>query len=474
MSYFKSIQIEDGYNNIKQDVIADANNSSTTNLASGNSYMFTGTKTSTLGVAGIQVSLYADKNCTVYVDQSPDSTPHWDIIDTYNYYAGRNFGITVQAVNSYVRVRVVSASLTTTTFRLQTALCPVVEAIPRSLDEDGLLNSRISKIKGDMGKVRISPMGALKTGQTVRLAGASFTSALDTNYWASSGVAGNGAVAVASGEMTLTTGTPGADGAIIVNSVRTARYVGGSPNYYRGNVLLPAVTTASANFVNTRRWGAFDVNDGFFFKAVQTNPATTPTLSVVARKATDDTNTVASGSFNGNLGTTYVLDTNCHTYEIWWSNKNVYFFIDDVLLHTITSLTTTAVATLNLKVGLQTINSGSNTAANTLVARSSMIIRLGTLLTQPTYYYHASAQTAGVNLKVGAGNLHSIIVNSVANTSVITISDSTSGATPIIWVYTAAAGKTDPIQLDMKGLPFSTGLRLTVATASASLTVIYE
>lgn len=474
MSYFKSIQIEDGYNNIKQDVVADPNNSSTTNLSSGNTYAFTGTKTSTLGVAGIQVSLYADKNCTVYIDQSPDATPHWDIVDTYNYYAGRNFGITVQAVNSYVRVRVVTASLTTTTFRLQTALCPIVEAVPRSLDEDGLLNTRISKIKGDMGKVRISPMGALKTGQTVRLAGASFSSALDTNYWASSGVAGNGAVAVASGEMTITTGTPGADGAIIVNSVRTARYVGGSPNYYRGNLTLPAVTTASANYVNIRRWGAFDVNDGFFFIASQTNPATSPTLSIVARKATNDANIVSSGSFNGNLGATYVLDTNCHTYEIWWSNKNVYFFIDDILLHTITSLTTTAVSTLNLKVGLQTINSGGNTAANTLVARSSMIIKLGTLLTQPTYNYFASGTTAGLNLKIGAGNLHAIILNSIANTAVVTISDSTSGATPVIWIYTAAAAKTDPLYLDMKGLPFSTGLRLTVATANASLTIIYE
>ena len=74
-------------------------------------YAFTGTATSTLGVVGIQVSLYADKNCIVSVQQSPDATPHWDIVDNYNYYAGRNFGITVQAVSSYVRVVVTTASL---------------------------------------------------------------------------------------------------------------------------------------------------------------------------------------------------------------------------------------------------------------------------------------------------------------------------------------------------------------------------
>ena len=94
------------------------------------------------------------------------------------------------------------------------------------------------------------------------------------------------------------------------------------------------------------------------------------------------------------LGTTYVLDTNCHTYEIWWSNKTAYFYIDEVLLHKITSLTTTAISTANLKVGMQTINSGGCTSANTLVARSGMIIRLGSFTTQPTSYYHASGTTA--------------------------------------------------------------------------------
>jgi hypothetical protein len=464
MSYWK---------HIKQDVVADEHNSSTTNLAVGNSYTFTGTATSTLGVVGIQVSLYADKNCTVYIEQSPDSTPHWDLSDSYNYYANRNFGITVQAISSYVRIRVTSASLTTTTFRLQTALCPIVEAVPRTLDEDGLFQTRISKIKGDMGKVRISPMGAIKTATTVRLAGSTFTTGLDSTYWLSSGTAGAGAVAVANGQMTLTTGTPTVNGAISVNSVRVARYIGGSPNYYRGNVQLPAVTTASAGFVNIRRWGAFDVNDGFFFIATQTNPATTPTLGVVARKTTADT-PVSSGSFNGNLGTTYTLDTNVHTYEIWLSNKNVYFFIDDVLLHTITSLTTTASDTLSLKVGLQTINSGDNTAANTLVARSSMIIRLGSLTTQPNYYYFAAGQTAGVNIKVGAGNLLGMTINNVANNAVITLSDSTTAATPVIFLHTAGATSTSAYALDFKGIPFSTGLRLTVASANASVTLFFE
>ncbi len=55
MSYFRSIV---------QNVVADTNNSSTTNLGSGNSYTFSGTASSTLGVVGIQVPLFTDKNCT--------------------------------------------------------------------------------------------------------------------------------------------------------------------------------------------------------------------------------------------------------------------------------------------------------------------------------------------------------------------------------------------------------------------------
>jgi hypothetical protein len=54
---------------IKQDVIADAGNSSSSNLLSG--AYFSGAAATTLGVAGLQVSLKTDQNCTVWVDQAP-------------------------------------------------------------------------------------------------------------------------------------------------------------------------------------------------------------------------------------------------------------------------------------------------------------------------------------------------------------------------------------------------------------------
>jgi len=119
---------------IIQNVIVDAGNSSVTPLNSGDTFI--GTSINSLGIAGIQITLKADQNATVYIEQSPDDT-NWDISDSYKFYKAKgNFGVTVQAVASYLRVRISNlTSLNMTYMRLQTALCPIVEALPRTLDE---------------------------------------------------------------------------------------------------------------------------------------------------------------------------------------------------------------------------------------------------------------------------------------------------------------------------------------------------
>jgi hypothetical protein len=398
----------------------------------------------------------------------------WDLKDSYNYYANSNFGITVQAISSYVRVRVYNTStLGTTYFRLQTALCPIVEALPRSLCESGFLKTGVHEIVSDMGRARVSPMGALKTSDSVRLVGQSIQGdVVDTNYWASSVIVGNGAVSQTLGAMTLTTGATIADGSITVNSVRIARYIGGLPNYYRGNVRLPAVTTGTAGFVNTRQWGAFDINDGFYFQATQTNPESVPTLAIVSRKVTADTPVT---SFNGNLGTTHLLDTNIHSYEIWWSNKFTYFYIDDVLLHTLTSATATSTATLSLKVGLTCVNSGSNTAANTLVARSSMILRLGASNTRPQWkYQHGVLSAANGILKRGPGTLQKVVFNTWVVGTAVSLYDALDATNPIALIVLGGDGKalqpfTIPYDLD-----FYVGLTVVVANGATDVTIMYE
>ena len=148
-----------------QNVVADTNNSSTTNLTAGAT--FTGTSSSTLGVVGLQWSLKTSENCTVYIDQSDDET-NWDLCDTFNYYTsvgGR--GETVQALKSYWRIRVKNIGASTTTyFRLAGVLCPIASPLPRALTPTGRLkvsneNINVEIPKGDVvGHSAVNKFGA--------------------------------------------------------------------------------------------------------------------------------------------------------------------------------------------------------------------------------------------------------------------------------------------------------------------------
>lgn len=93
-------------------------NSSTVNLASGNSYTFTGVADRS-NHPDLMVNLYADQNTTIQIQFSQDGT-NWDSTITKQGSAGFNeFTTSVKGLR-YVRVVVTTASLTTTVFRLQT------------------------------------------------------------------------------------------------------------------------------------------------------------------------------------------------------------------------------------------------------------------------------------------------------------------------------------------------------------------
>jgi hypothetical protein len=246
--------------------------------------------------------------------------------------------------------------------------------------------------------------------------------------------------------------------------------MGGFPNYYRGVIRLPAVTTSVGT--NTRRFGAFDTANGYFFEINQAQGSSTPVLSIVTRKASSDTPVLV---FNGDLGTEYALDTNVHTYEIWYTNSKVYYFIDNILLHTVSATLDSVSATQSLKVGFQCLNAGGNTANNTLQIRASSILRLGDLLGQPISRYQ-SGITAGIILKYGPGNLHKLILSNIATTSVITLRDGTTAAGAIIhsFTFTGTTMAQVAYEFDFRGISFSTGLFLVIATAAANACVIFE
>jgi len=451
---------------INQSVIVSVVNSSVTNINAGQT--FTGKVESTLGIAGIQVNLKSDQDCLVYVDQSIDGI-NWDITDEYLYYIGiGNFGITTQATGSYFRIRVTNNSPTNTTyFRLQTVLCPIVEAVPRSLSSYGNLKTKICEISDLSGfPVKNTPTGEMRSITPFKLAGASFLgTVLDPNFWTAS-LGTGGTATVGGAQLILSTGTGIADNVTSVQSVIAARYIASNPNRFRCTGRLPDIGTAN----NTRRLGAFTTANGCFFQLSGT------TFSVVTRKTSSVNDIVVSnGSFNGVYGSAITLDTNVHTFEIVWTNVAVYFFIDDILLHKVTSLTTTWADTLTLPIRIENNNSGGSSTDVSLNIRGLTISRLGSEYVQPRGYYRAGTVTAQI-LKYGAGNLHGIIISGITDNAVVTLYDNTTNSGTIIWSSGGMlAGTTNvPYGLDFKGIQFSIGLTLAITTSNCNVTVMYD
>lgn len=170
---------------ITQNVIASSNNSSTSNLAS--SATFTGTSDSTLGVAALQVNFFADQKCTIQVQQSTDGT-NWDIADSYTIAASTGDGRTIQATGSFFRVLVTNnGGSTTTSFRLQSVLCPVADSIPRTLTGGGQLKTAdVINTSGQYRAQSVTTSAAEAFGAATILLNRKFISLTPTNgtiYW---------------------------------------------------------------------------------------------------------------------------------------------------------------------------------------------------------------------------------------------------------------------------------------------------
>jgi hypothetical protein len=300
--------------------------------------------------------------------------------------------------------------------------------------------------------VENTPMGEMRAVEPVRLVGSNFEgSTIDTRFWIS-GVANSGDVTQSNASVTLSTKTVATNGMARLYTLRRARYVSGVSMGYRSVITLSA---AAAN--NKRRWGiAFAatmpttgttdlITDGAWFQFDGT------TFSIALRRAGVANETlVSSGSFNGNLGVSYSPGTTVKTYEIYWTNSKVYFVIGGVVLHTFSADTTTWSSTMNFYVYCDNVNSNNLQTDHTLGVRVASIRRLGGLLSQTSSYYHALGTTAGVNLKLSAGNLHSLILTNVVDGAVITLSDSTTTTTPTLFEVTALATAV-VLPIDLKG-----------------------
>ena len=440
-----------------QNVYADPNNSSTDNLDAANSYTFTGTATTTLGVVGLQWGLKTDQNATVYIEESNDGT-NWDISYEFDYIANQGGrGETVQASLAYWRIRVVLTGTTDTTyFRLSGVLCPVAVPLPSELSPDGRckVQSTLSGRENTERHVWVNPTNELAISPVYRMVGTAFDNTTkDTNFWTETTV--NGSVAQAGGVLTLQTSAAINSSAKYV-SVRRARFVPGSAQLFNAGMAMTAAPVAG----NTRRVGAYDTNNGFYMQVADT------TFSIGYRKAAADT-LVSTGSFNGNYGSSWSpeLDT-YYKVQIEFTPLKTTWYINGVKLHSIRSAGLSD--TLTLPITLENINTTNDTDID-LKCVSAYIAREGELQTNATYY-HISGNAATHILKYGAGVLHKIVFNNTSGTS-ITIYDNTSAAAPIMGIITTASGI---IGSQEYNVPFSNGLTLVTVGNSLDATIVYE
>lgn len=106
---------------------------------------FIGLAESSLGVAGLQINVFSDVPSAyegVQVQQSMDGIL-WPegMTSFFTMKGGEGLSTTVQATGSFFRVVYVNGSQNQLDFQLQSALCPVVEAVPREVAANGAMRT---------------------------------------------------------------------------------------------------------------------------------------------------------------------------------------------------------------------------------------------------------------------------------------------------------------------------------------------
>jgi hypothetical protein len=337
----------------------------------------------------------------------------------------------------------------------------------RILDNSDGTYSLAAQLASEFGAVNSTPMRDLRIAEPYRVAGAVFGAAIDAVFWTVATSGTGAASGVASSIATLSSGTSN-NGYGQLQSARVARYIFAHPLHFRAAVRLTALTVAN----NTRRWGAFSVSTNTPQNGVYFEVDAAGALSVCHVSGAGTPVKVASGSFNGAV-TTYTMDTNVHAYDIVYFTIGVWFYIDGVLIHTITPTTSVLFQSLDVPICMTSVNSASGTASGTLECWNAIILRLGRDQTMPRSVYQ-SGTTAGLVLKIGSGAMHQIVISGVVNNSAITLYDNTAASGTVLWSSGAMGALTEPFNVDLHEVPFFTGLTLVIAAANSVVTVVYE
>ncbi len=307
----------------------------------------------------------------------------------------------------------------------------------------------------------LAPNGEVTSVPLYKMVGDAFaTSTIDTTIWTAS-LGTGGAGAIANAQLSLSTGTT-ANNSVSLQSNHLGRFSGLAPNKIRIVVQLPDTGTAN----NTRNWGVFSTTDGAFFQLSGT------TFCIVTRKTSTDTK-VCNGSFNGQYGTTFTVGTNSHFYEIIYQPRQVIFLADQQIIHIVNAAATTWADTLTLPIRYENTNSGGSTTNVVLRSRLATIARFGIPQVQMDGFFQQGL-TAGVQVKLGPGNVHYLNMSGVSNNAVVTLYDGTSTAGTVIFSSGTMGALTQPLSIPLGGESFNNGLFLTITGAAANAGVVFD
>lgn len=317
-------------------------------------------------------------------------------------------------------------------------------------------------------EVQVTPIKEMRVVMGHRLVGSTFLNGFfDYNFWSTS-TFNNGNVTISGGSIVLhaSSGTQ-TDGAAFIQSLRTARFVTGSANEFRGVIKITTGTPDSGT--SDMRWGLADsvstdtstLRNGFYFR--YSNGA----FYVGSRYAGAEMN-VDTNSFNGTVPT---ITPNYTRYQIVYTNLGASFYVNDMLVHKISPTIAALTEAVNFKARAQNINSAGSNYLGTLDAKVLTILRLGSESTTPVKRY---VGTAGNYLfKFGPGFFHHITINDPGITgSSINVYDSTfTSAGNLIGTLNTAKTSIGTLLYDC---PFDNGLFLVTSGTFGNVTVVYE
>lgn len=285
----------------------------------------------------------------------------------------------------------------------------------------------------------------------------------DTNFYTTA-LSANATATISNSVLDLAT-TTDSNSSVLVYTNSLGRYIGGNMNHLRG--IFRVGDTGVAN--NTRRIGCTslsDLADSFYFQLSGT------TFSIVANTTGLSQIKIDNGSFNGDA-TTYQITDTFHTWEILFTNKRIQFYIDKVLVHTLTETTSPICGTRHLRPFIQNFNTGVGSVTH-IYTQVLSLFSWGNIKTQPKNHYHEGT-TTGILLKNGVGSIHSIIVSGVTNNAVVDVYDGTSTAGTKIWSSGTMSNQTVPFVIPFNsGSQFNTGLLIVKTGANCNTMTNYE